>query len=309
MGEPVARLPPTVAPLRMRGEANWGRTASSSGTSPASRRSSSERVRAAPTSRWSGAWVRTRSSSRRSMPMTSGVRAPRRLTSTPQSVDPATSTASGCRPTRSRASARSAGRTYEPATPSTRVAAGSGAAACIRVATGSSGDGPPEGVGGIPDRPVPGAPAQVARDRLEVEAVGVGAVVLGGHRADETRGAVAALRPAAHGHLVLHGVQRLGRAEALGGDHLLAGEGAGGQQARVDRRPARAAGVVRPGHHDGAGSALALRAALLGAGEPLGAQPVQRVGPRFGAGEADDLAVDRHLRPGTGRHDAPRPRR
>jgi hypothetical protein len=97
----------------------------------------------------------------------------------------------------------------------------------------------------------------------------VGAVVLRGHAADEPRSAVAALGAAAHRHLALDRVQGVRRAEALGGDDLLAVERGRGDQARVDGRPLRAVGVgvVGAGDHDGARAALALGAALLGPGE------------------------------------------
>ena len=47
IGEPVPRLPPSVAPLRISREANCGKSSASSGTWPASPRSISDRVRAA----------------------------------------------------------------------------------------------------------------------------------------------------------------------------------------------------------------------------------------------------------------------
>ena len=48
MGEPVPRLPPRVAPLRISLDANCGNSSASSGSLPSSRRSISLRVRAAP---------------------------------------------------------------------------------------------------------------------------------------------------------------------------------------------------------------------------------------------------------------------
>ena len=90
--------------------------------------------------------------------------------------------------------------------------------------------GSAERPGRVPDRAVAGAAAQVAADRVQVEAVGavlgvglvvrraLGAVVLRGHRADEPGRAVAALRPAAGRQLGLDRVQVVGAAEPLGGE-------------------------------------------------------------------------------------------
>ena len=50
MGEPVPRLPPRVAPLRISRDANCGQSWSSSGIRPSSSRSASDRVSAAPIS-------------------------------------------------------------------------------------------------------------------------------------------------------------------------------------------------------------------------------------------------------------------
>ena len=136
---------------------------------------------------------------------------------------------------------------------------------------------------GVADRAVAGAPAQVAAQRVQVEAVvrlPVRAVVLGGHAADEARRAVAALRAAADRHLVLDRVQGLGRAEALGGDDLLAVERGRRQQAGVQRGPLGRGVDAGPGDEHGAGAALTLGAALLGAGQTLVAQPVERGGVR-----------------------------
>ena len=119
------------------------------------------------------------------------------------------------------------------------------------------------------------------------------AVVLRGHAADEARRAVAALRPAADGHLALDRVQGVGTAETLGGDDLLAVERGGRHEAGVDRRPLGARALGGAGHHDRAGAALTLGAALLGAGQAVGAEPVERRGARVGAVERAGRAVDR----------------
>ncbi len=156
-------------------------------------------------------------------------------------------------------------------------------------------------VRGVPDGTVTRAPAQIAAQRVQVESVGpalvVGSVfladdgcsgfpvflsrralrpvVLRCHGADETGGAVTALRAAAVGHLPLHRVQVLGCAgvgdvaQPLGGDDLLTVEGKCRRKARVDRGPSTPLGAVWPGHEDGAGAAFPFRATLLGAGKAL----------------------------------------
>ena len=110
IGEAVPRLPPSVAPLRISRDANCGNIWSSSGTRPASLASISDRLSAAPMSMPSRPTVNSRSSAIRSMPMVSAALACLMFSSTPQSVDPATSWASGSAASSSRASARLAGR-------------------------------------------------------------------------------------------------------------------------------------------------------------------------------------------------------
>ena len=194
----------------------------------------------------------------------------------------------------------------------------------------------PEGVGRVLNRPVPGAPAQVAAERVQVEPVRPvlmvgcagsvqclpagdgrvgpvrpsarrgrrgrrgrggrgpppGPVVLGGHRADESRRAVAALRAAALGHLALDRVQPPGPAQALGGHDLLLVERRGRYQAGVDRHPA---GPVRPvvaGDQHRAGAALALGAAFLAARQPAVAQPLEQRDVTADLAEFTSPAVD-----------------
>ena len=283
-----------VAPLRISGEAKSGQTSASSGTVSPSAASTSLRVSAAPIS--TGPSVETpRSSGSRSTATTYDARRPRRLASTPQSVDPATTTASGC-------SARSVerlgevGGTGEPVDPG-RHRRGRGA----RLPLGQRvhGCGTAEGAGRVADRAVAGAAAEVAGDRVQVEPVrpclAVGPVVLRRHRAGEAGRAVAALGAACGGEPGLDRVQLLGRAEPFRGDDLLPVEREGRHQAGVDRRPA-AAGPLGAGDHHGAGTALALRAALLGAGETEAAQEVERVGVGGRPGERARLPVDGDLR-------------
>src|SRR6185503_15594183 len=119
--------------------------------------------------------------------------------------------------------------------------------------------------------------------------------------ADEARRAVAALGAAAVRHLPLHRVQRARRAETLGGDQLLAIQREHRHQARVQCGPEGATLAVGPGHHHRAGTALALRAALLGAGQPLVAQPVERGDVRLDIDHRALFAVDHNA---GCRHDA-----
>ena len=75
IGEPVPRLPPRVAPLRISRDANCGNTSASSGTEPASPRSISVRVSAPPRSIRCRRSRGPRSSSSRSRPMVNRARA------------------------------------------------------------------------------------------------------------------------------------------------------------------------------------------------------------------------------------------
>ena len=126
-----------VAVLRISRDANCGNTSARIGTRPASRVSTSERVSAAPISSVSWPTSKDRSSGSRSTATTYGARSPRRLTSTPQSVQPAMTVASGRSSIRASASARSAGL----ANPSTRVATTSGAGVPTRSANPSPASG------------------------------------------------------------------------------------------------------------------------------------------------------------------------
>jgi hypothetical protein len=116
-----------------------------------------------------------------------------------------------------------------------------------------------------------------------------------GHGDDEARGAEAALAAVSRDHRRLHRVQRAIRAgDALDGAHRLA----------VQLRQEQDAGIQRPaagrvGQHDGAGAAIALVAALLGAFQPaVLAQPVQQRPRRRRIADPDRRAVQqkRNLR-------------
>ena len=152
-------------------------------------------------------------------------------------------------------------------------------------------------VGGIADRTVPGAAAEIARQRVQVESIrsalvrlaiaradcglagALGAVVFGGHGAHESGSAISALGSAAVGHLFLHRVHRRDAAQPFGGDDFLAIKCCGRQQAGVHCRPSAALPVTAC-HQDGAGAAFALGAAFLASDQSLPAQEIQRVGMR-----------------------------
>jgi len=138
------------------------------------------------------------------------------------------------------------------------------------------------GAGGVDDRPVAGAAAQVAAQRIGCLAARHGALAalalvlvqrVQAHH--EARRAEAALRAVRIDQRLLHRVQRAaGAAQLIDRDELLAVERADEGDAAIDGAPAQAA---RAGltHHHGAGAAVALGAALLGALEPaLLAQPL-----------------------------------
>ena len=162
-----------------------------------------------------------------------------------------------------------------------------------------------EGERGVPDRPVAGAAAEVAAQGLEVERgrrlgpvprAGLTSpvtVVLRRHAADEPWRAVAALRPPTLCHLALNRVQPLRAAEPLGGHDLLAVVCRGGDEARVERHPARPR-AVRPRHEHRARSALTLGAPLLGAGQPQPAQEVEQRGVDRKPRQRPRRSVDGH---------------
>ena len=149
-----------------------------------------------------------------------------------------------------------------------RHAAAQGARA-RRSPLGAGGVPPAAKLDGLDDLLVAGAAAQVAADaRLDLVPAGVGVLVqqrLGRH--DHAGGAVAALGGGLLDEGLLDGVELVVVAQALDGVH----PAALGLERRVD-----AGGHRLAVHQDGAGAALALAAADLGADE---AQPVaQHVG-------------------------------
>jgi hypothetical protein len=156
------------------------------------------------------------------------------------------------------------------------------------------------GAGGVDDRPVAGAAAQVAAQRIGCLAARHGALAalalvlvqrVQAHH--EARRAEAALRAVRIDQRLLHRVQRAaGAAQLIDRDELLAVERADEGDAAIDGAPAQAA---RAGltHHHGAGAAVALGAALLGALEPaLLAQPLQHRARGRHRVERDRLVVE-----------------
>ena len=285
IGEPVPRLPPMVARLRISREANWGNICASSGMRPSRKRSASESETLAPISTNSSVKSSVSSSGMRSTATTSGSRRPRMLTSTPQSVDPATSTAAGFSASRVTASSSVAGRTNRPSGRSRSVGTASGAGRSRRRATASSCSGEPSEYAASRIGRYP-----VHRQRFPLSACrskpfgpcswscaglaggfrpAVAAVELRRHAAHEAGGAVSALRATAARHRILNRMQLHGRAEALGGDDLLPVERRDGDEAGVDGGPRRAAGRVGLCDQDRARAALTF-------GAPLFASPSAR---------------------------------
>ena len=178
IGEPVPRLPPMVAPLRISREANCGNISSSSGTAPAEpaldlgqgqRGADLDARRRRPSS--------SRSSGSRSIATAYAARAPRMLTSTPQSVragDQVGVGVLGQQRQRLGQVARAGERPVGPVDPGRgRRRRRGGQPRGERVVGG----GCAERVGGVADRAVAGAAAQVAAQRVQVEAVGAVLVV------------------------------------------------------------------------------------------------------------------------------------
>ena len=143
---------------------------------------------------------------------------------------------------------------------------------------------------GLEDRLVSGAAAEVAGQR--VAGLGPARRLLlaeqGEQRHDEARGTEAALRSVAVHHRLLHRVQRAVRTlQILHGDELLAVQGRQELDAGIDGTIADPVAVQLTQRH-GTGAAIALGAALLGAGAAIGPQPLQNGGHRVEPG-------DRHL--------------
>lgn len=119
--------------------------------------------------------------------------------------------------------------------------------------------------GGIQDRPVAGATAQIASHGLQglglVEVVAV--LLQGEHRHHEARGTEAALRAVAVNHGLLDAVQLSLVLQVFDGDELLAVQGGDEGQAGVQGAVADALAVQLADHH-GAGTAVSGGAAFFG---------------------------------------------
>ena len=243
--------------------------------------------------------------------MTDAALAPRRLTSTPQSVEPATTVASGSSRSSRSASASVSGRANERPLVAQLGRRGLGGRRAQPYGERVVRRWGAEGIGRVADRAVAGAAAEVPAQRVQVEPVGtvlvvglgialargaaIGPVVLGGHAADESRRAVPALRAPADRHLLLHGVQLALCAQPFGGDDLLAVERGDGHQAGVDGHPFRRRAEAGTRHQHRAGPALSFGAALLAPGETALAKEVQRRGVEWHAGDRRPLTIDRDL--------------
>ncbi len=164
---------------------------------------------------------------------------------------------------------------------------------------------------GVEDRPVAGAAAEVAGQRVgellarRPRAVRAVLLVAGGQRDRKARGAEAALRTVAFEQRLLRRVQRAVGGEVLDAQQGLAVEHRQESQAGVDAAQAQLfARPGQPGQQHGAGAAVALVAAFLGAGAArMLAQPSQRRGRRWQALDLDDgTAVDEADRAGRHAH-------
>ena len=120
-------------------------------------------------------------------------------------------------------------------------------------------------------------------------------VVFRRHAHHEAGRAVAALRAAAHRHLVLDGMQRAGPPDAFGGHDLLPLQRAHQYQAGIHRVQPRAAPRLLSGDQHRAGPAFPLGAAFLAARHALGTQPVQQGGLRPDLLGHPLLTVDRQI--------------
>ena len=135
----------------------------------------------------------------------------------------------------------------------------------------------------IHDRPIAGAAAEIAGQHV-VDGVAAGiaaARLIVREQAHHDAGrAEAALRAVQARHRFLHGMQRAVLGEILDRDQLCAVDLAEQRDAGIDRLMHQAA-VALARHHHGAGAAIALRAAFLGAGRTLlKAQPIKQRGAR-----------------------------
>ena len=152
--------------------------------------------------------------------------------------------------------------------------------------------------GGINNRPVTGAAAQIAgKGGVDFSRCQPLAITPGGEqRHDKAGGAEAALRSVMVNHHLLAGMQRAirqavatrtGILQPLDGCHRRTFKHAHELDTGIDRVPAHAGVSLPARHHNRAGAAIALAAAFLRPGQPLCLpQPVEK---RRVTGEAADL--------------------
>ena len=141
-----------------------------------------------------------------------------------------------------------------------------------------------DGPRGAQDRRVAGAAAEVACDLVGM--VRRTRCMGGGHRGDEAGRAEAALTAVVVDHRLLDGVERAVR----GRDPLDGADGATRQLGQEEDAGVERLRSVLAGHDDRAGAAIALVAALLGAGQAAVAQPVEQRRRRVVA-RGDDLVA------------------
>ena len=303
MGEAVPRLPPIVARLRMSGDANCGNSSASSGTRPARRCCDlRERQGRADLDARRRRTSSVRSSGSRSIAIVSGARRPRRFTSTPQSVVPATTTASGS----SRSSPQrlvERGGAHEPlvavvepggdgargrvgraarradrrlrARRARRRRRGSAGSRCTGRGCRSARAGRSRWGRGARRRARRRCPRRPRASGSPAAAVVP--VELAGHAAREARACSSrtASRPPRRGRACT-GCGCLGVPRPSAVTSSCPSSAAAGHEARVHRRPLGAAVVVGRREQHGARPALALGAPLLAPGQPDAAQPVER---------------------------------
>ncbi len=149
---------------------------------------------------------------------------------------------------------------------------------------------------GADDGPVSGAAAEIAGEQVvDAGEVGLRLGAVGGPEAHhEARRAEAALRAVTLGQRGLHRVEPAVRsAQVLDGDDLAPVQHGQELDAGVDRADDHRAGGVALAQAHGAGAAVALGTALLGAGEPpLVAEPVQQRRGRRQVRDLDRGAVE-----------------
>ena len=135
----------------------------------------------------------------------------------------------------------------------------------------------------VDDRPIAGAAAQIPRQHIVdfvAARAAVALVIVREQAHHDARRAKAALRAMQTRHRLLHRMQHAVFGEILDRDQFGAVELAEQRDARIDRLVSQAA-IALAHDDDGAGAAIAFRAAFFGAGRSLlQTQPVQHGGAR-----------------------------